>query len=82
MPYYYAFLRVALNIYHSVDVYIILRFFESFHSHLNRIWYLLIIIKQYLFAYYLTYKKSCRLVGKLILIKVRRRIGQQFFYSF
>ena len=72
-----AFLRVALNIDYRTYVYVALVFLERLHADFNRVRYLLVVIEQNLLAYYLAHKETCRFVGELVFVKIRRRVGQQ-----
>jgi len=58
----------------------LLRFFlKLFHDNLHRIGNLFIVVEQNLFPDNLIHEETGRLIRPLILSKIRRRIGQQFF---
>ena len=73
-----ALLRVALHVYHGVYVDVLVGLLERLHLHLHRVRYLLVVVEQYLLAYYLRDEEACGLVRKLVFVEERRRVGQQF----
>ena len=56
-------------------------FLKLLYDHFHRIGNLLVVVEQNLFPDNLIHEETGRLVRPLILSKIRRRIGQQFFDS-
>ena len=77
-----AFLRFALHIDYRVDVDLLGRLLELLYPHLHRIRDFLIVIEQNLFANDLTDKKFGGLVRQLVLVKIRRTVGQELLNAF
>ena len=75
-------LRLTLNEDVGVDVYAGVGLFEKLHSRLHHIGNLLVVVEKYFLSYYLCNEKACRLVGQLVLVEVRRAVGQQLHDSF
>ena len=68
-------LRIAFHIDDGTDMNIFLGLLETLHAHLHTVRYLLVIIKEYLFADYLTDEEACWLICQLIIDEIRRTIG-------
>ncbi len=81
MAYDDTFLRVTLHVNHSTDMYAAGIFLELLHTHLHRVRYFFIVVKQYFLTDYLTYEKSGRLVCQLLFVEIWRTVGQKFAYA-
>ena len=56
-------------------------FLETLHLHFHGIRNFLVVIKKDFLTDYLADKESRRLVGQLLLVEVRRTVGQKLSYS-
>ena len=72
-----ALLRVALHVYHSVNVDVAVGLLKRLHLNLYRVRNLLVVVEQNLLADYLRHEEACWFVGQLVLVEERRRVGQK-----
>ena len=72
-----ALLRIALHVYHGMDVDVAVGLLKRLHPHLYRVRDFLVVVEQNLLADNLRHEETGWLVGQLVLVEERRRVGQK-----